>query len=449
LKFIKMQMKIKLTLLGLFVCSTIFAQDRIMIDQVVAVIGNKIVKHSDVEAQLSNMRMHGEPVDESSYCRVLEQLMINKLFEHQADLDSIEIPDIDLDADLDRRMRFFVQQFGSRERLEEFYGKPIIAIKEEFRDMVRSQMVAQQMQARITSEVRVTPSEVRRFFEELHPDSVPLIPTEFEIYQIIRSPAISREQRDEVRSRLTGFRDRILRGESFAALARSFSQCPSSRQGGELGMFTRGDMHSEFEAAAFSLRDGEISPVIETPFGFHIIQLIERRGENVNVRHILLRPEPDVEEMDRARVFLDSVAGLVRDSVHTFQEAARLFSEDPSGRVGGLYTSPITGNSRVTADEMDQNIFFIVNNFEEGQISNASFFTTEEDEQAVRILLLNKRIPPHRANLDQDYDRILNMAMTQARQNRMAEWLAQRLRTQYVRLNAKARGCAFEHNWGQ
>ena len=442
-------MKARLTLLSLFLCTTIFAQDRIMIDQVVAVVGNRIVKHSDVESQLNNMRMQGEPVDDCSYCRVLEQLMIDRLFQHQADLDSIEISDAAVEEMLDRRMRFFINEFGSRERLEEFYGRPIIAIKEEFRDMVRLQMVSQEMAATITRDVRVTPSEVRQFFDNMHPDSIPLIPAQFEIYQIIRTPAISREQNDEVRGRLTGFRNRILQGERFSTLATMFSECPSSRQGGELGFFGRGEMHPEFEATAFSLRDGEVSQIIETPFGFHILQLIERRGENVNVRHILLRPQPNVEDLDRERIFLDSIAQLVRDSVHTFQEAARLFSDDPSGRVGGLYVSPHTGNSRVTAGEMDQSIFFIIDNFEEGQISNAAFFVTEEREQAIRVLMLSRRFAPHRANLEQNYDVFKNMAEAEARQERMAEWLSQRLRTQYVRLNAAARSCTFEHNWGR
>jgi peptidyl-prolyl cis-trans isomerase SurA len=442
-------MRIKLILIGLFLGSTVFAQNRIMVDQVVAVIGNKIVKHSDVEAQISDMRMQGGTVDESSYCAILEQLMISKLFEHQAELDSITIPESEVEANLDRRIRHFVQVMGSREKLEEFYKKPIIAIKEEFRDMIRSQMVSERMGQKITEDVRVTPNEVRRFFNNLHPDSVPLIPTEFEIYQIIRKPVISREQKDEVRNRLNGYRERILKGERFSTLATLFSEYPSSRNGGELGMFGRGDMHPDFEATAFSLREGEISPIIETPFGFHILQLIARQGENVNVRHILLKPKPDVEDLGRAQIFLDSVAKLIRDSVYTFQRAAELFSEDPSGRVGGIYTSPRSGNSRITGEEMDPSIFFIVNNFEEGQVSNAAFFTTEDNEQAVRILKLGRRIAPHRANLEQDYDKIHHMAMMQARQARMTEWLNQRLRTQYVRLNGRATECTFEYNWRQ
>ena len=442
-------MKTKLTVLCLFLCTAIFAQDRIMIDQVIAVVGNRIVKHSDVETQINQMRMQGENVSDCSYCEVLEQLMIDRLFQHQADLDSIIIPDALIEEDLDRRIRFFIQQIGSRERLEEFYGMPVIAIKEEFRDLVRAQMISREMEATITRDVRVTPSEVRTFFENMHEDSIPLIPAQFEVYQITRTPEISREERADINNRLTGFRSRILQGERFATLATMFSECPSSRQGGELGFFGRGEMHPEFEATAFSLRDGEVSQIIETPFGLHIVQLIERRGENVNVRHLLLRPQPNVEDLDRERVFLDSIATLIRDEVYTFQEAARLFSQDPSGRVGGLFVSPFSGNSRVTAEEMEQGMFFIIDAFEEGQISNAAFFTTDQNEQGVRVLMLNRRFAPHRANLEQNYDVIKNMAEAEARQERMSEWLEQRLRTQYIRLNARARTCTFELNWGQ
>jgi len=442
-------MKTKLTVLFLFLCTAIFAQDRIMIDQVIAVVGNRIVKHSDVETQISQMRMQGETVSDCSYCEILEQLMIDRLFQHQADLDSIIIPDALIEEDLDRRIRFFIQQIGSRERLEEFYGMPVIAIKEEFRDLVRAQMTAREMEATITRDVRVTPSEVRLFFENMPEDSIPLIPAQFEIYQITRTPEISREEREQITNRLTGFRNRILQGERFATLATMFSECPSSRQGGELGFFGRGEMHPEFEATAFSLRDGEVSQIIETAFGLHIVQLIERRGENVNVRHLLLVPQPNIEDLDRERVFLDSIATLIRDETYTFQEAARIFSQDPSGRVGGLFVSPFTGNSRVTAEEMEQGMFFIVDAFEEGQVSNATFFTTDQNEQGVRILMLNRRFAPHRANLEQNYDVIKGMAEAEARQERMAEWLAQRLRTQYIRLNARARTCTFELNWGQ
>jgi peptidyl-prolyl cis-trans isomerase SurA len=426
------------------------AQNKIMIDQVVAVVGNKMVKHSDVEAQISSMKVNGETVDANTYCKVLEQLMISKLYEHQAELDSIEIPDSEVEANLDRRIRYFIQQIGSREKLEEFYNKPVLAIKEEFRDMIRAQMVSMKMEEEITADVKVTPSEVRKFYSQMDADSVPLIPTEYEIYQIVKKPAISKEQKDMVKQQLTEYRNRILKGERFSTLATMFSEDPgSSKRGGELGMFGRGEMYSEFESAAFSLKEGEVSPVIETKAGFHILQLIERQGENVNVRHILLKPEPNIEDLDRAQKLLDSIAKLVRDSVHTFQQAAELFSDDPSARMGGLYTGPYSGNARVTAEEMDPNIFFIVDKFEVGQISNATFFETEEREKAARIILLKDRIAPHRADLEHDYDKIYNLAMQQAKEKVMDEWLNRKLKTLYVRLNDKAKECTFQYQWGQ
>jgi peptidyl-prolyl cis-trans isomerase SurA len=384
--------------------------------------------------------------------------MLNKLYEHQADLDSISVPDAEVEANIDRRIRYFIQQIGSREKLEEYYEKPIIAIKEEFRDMIRAQLVSRKMEAKIVEDVRVTPSEARRFYNQLHPDSIPLIPTEYEISHIVKKPTISKEQKDEVRHRLNEYRNRILRGERFTTLATMFSECPSSRQGGELGFFERGDMHPEFEAAAFLLKEGEISLVIESPSGFHILQLIERQGQSVNVRHILLKPKPNIEDWDRAQKLLDSVAKLIRDSVHTFEKAAELFSDDPSGKVGGIYTSPFTANVRMSAEEMATSIFFIIDKFKEGEISNATIFETDIREQeylgvareeAVRILKLNKRIAPHSANLEQDYDKIYNMALMRAKQAKMEEWLNQKLKTQYVRLNDKTKECTFEYNWGQ
>lgn len=431
-------------------CSSICAQEKIMIDQVVAVIGNKMIKHSDIESQLNNMRAQGETIDGTTYCKVLEQLMISKVYEHQAELDSIEIPENEVEAELDLRIRFFTEQIGSKEKLEEFYGKSILAIKEEFRDMVQAQMVSGRMESKITEEVKVTPSEVRKYFSLLNSDSLPLIPTEYEVFQIIKKPVVNQEQKDLIKTRLNEYRSRILKGERFSSLAVMFSEDPGSAQkGGETGFFGRGEMVSEFESTAFSLKEGEISPVIETPFGFHILQLIERRGENVNVRHILLRPEANIEDLNRAQIFLDSVAKLIRDSVYSFQKAAELFSDDPSGKMGGLYTGQKSGNARMMAEDMESDVFFLINMFKIGDISNATFYETKDREKAVRIVMLANRTAPHSANLENDYDKIYNMAMQQARQKTMTDWLSQKLKTLYVRLNTKTKECQFEYQWGQ
>jgi peptidyl-prolyl cis-trans isomerase SurA len=423
-------------------------QKKIILDEVVAVVGNKIVKYSDIEAQMNNLRMYGEKVNDNSYCEILERLMISKLYEHQAELDSIFISDAEVELELDRRIRYFIQQAGSQEKLEEYYEKSIIAIKEEFREMVREMMISHTMEGKITEDIRVTPSEVKKFFENGGKDSIPLIPAEFEIQHITKLPKITDAQKREVVDRLNNFRTRILKGERFQALAILYSDDPgSAKKGGELGFFGRGVMYSEFEATAFSLKEGEISQVIETKAGFHILQLIERKGDQVNVRHILIQPKANVEELAKAQVFLDSIAGLIQDSIYTFEEAARLFSDSPDGKTGGYYTGEYSGNLRMTAEEIDPNVFFVIDKFEIGQISKATPFQTDEREDGMQILRLKNRIAPHQAELNTDYDKIYNIALAIARQNRMIEWIEKKIKTMYIKLSPKAQKCQFENDW--
>ncbi|GHS85870.1 peptidylprolyl isomerase [Bacteroidia bacterium] len=428
--------------------SLVHAQGKIMLDEIVVVVANKMIKHSDIEAQIANLKMQGTAVTDQSYCELLEQLMVTKLYENQAELDSLFVSETEVEANIDRRIRYFIQQIGSREKLESFYNKSVVAIKEEFREMIRSQMIAGQMENKITEDVRVTPNEVRQFFEQLPPDSVPLVQTEYEVSQIIKKPVITQAQKDATKAKLNEYRDRILKGERFSALAAFYSEDPgSAKKGGELGFFNRGEMYSEFESTAFSLKEGELSPVIETKAGFHILQLIERRGESVNVRHLLLQTQPSAEELYAAQKFLDSVAKLIRDSVHSFDEAAQLFSDDPSGRTGGLYTSPYSGNARMVSEEMEPDVFFIIDKFEIGQVSNASPMQNEDREQAMRILQLRNRTSPHKANLQSDYDKIYTIALNEAKQKAMEDWLVKKIKTTYIKQTNKAESCTFKYRW--
>ncbi|GHU86002.1 peptidylprolyl isomerase [Bacteroidia bacterium] len=421
-----------------------------MLDEVEVVVGNKMIKHSDIEAQLNNMKLSGEIIPPNAYCVVLERLMVTKLYEHQAELDSIDISEEEIEDNMDRRIRYFIQQIGSQEKLEEYYNKPVVAIKEEFREMIRAQMVSSKMEAKITEEVKVTPSEVRKFFESTDIDSFPLIPAEYEVSVITRMPKISKEQKQIIKDKLNGYRSRILKGERFAALAILYSEDPgSAKKGGELGFFGRGEMYSEFEATAFSLKEGEISPVIETKAGFHILQLIERKGEQVNARHILLQIKPDIQELADASKFLDSVAKLIADSVYTFEEAARRFSNAPNAPTGGVYASPYTGNVKMVAEEMGQNIFFIVDKFEIGQVSKPSPFETEDREQGIQLIKLRNKTQPHKANLEDDYDKIYNIAINFERQKKMSEWTEKKIKNTYLKLSKTASDCTFEKQWKQ
>ncbi len=446
LSFIRKYSSISLLLLSFPLCS--IAQEGVVIDQIVGVVGNQIVKLSDVEAQVANMKMQGGEITPNTRCEVFEMMIVNKLYENQANIDSVFVSETDVEAELDRRLRYYIAQIGSREKLEEFYKKSILEIKEEFREMIKSQLTAQRMEAQITKDVKVTPSEVRKYFQSLPSDSVPLIATQYELSSIMKSPKVGKAEREVVKQRLNDYRNRILKGERFATLAAIYSEDPgSAKKGGELGMFTRGDMYSEFESVAFSLKEGEISPVFETPAGFHIVQLVERQGENVNARHILLRPKPSDVELMHARTELDSVAQLIRDSVYTFEMAAAMFSDDPSGKTGGVYTSPYTGNSLMSAEEMDPQIFFVIDRLEVGQISAAVPVENDDKQQAYRIFYLKKRTTPHQATLTQDYDRISDLALEAAKKKQMEDWLNQKVSTTYVRIYDDFKNCPFRYSW--
>jgi peptidyl-prolyl cis-trans isomerase SurA len=304
------------------------------------------------------------------------------------------------------------------------------------------------MEEKITANVRVTPSEVKKFYQNGGKDSIALVPAEFEVQRITKLPKITETQRKELKDRLNNFRSRILKGERFQALAILYSDDPgSAKKGGELGFFGRGEMYSEFESTAFSLKEGEISPVIETKAGFHILQMIERKGDQVNVRHILLQPKANVEELATAQRVLDSIGKLIADSVYTFEEAAKLFSDDPTGVTGGYMTGIYTNNIRMIAEDIDPNVFFVIDKFEVGQVSKATPFQNEDRENGMQILKLKNRIAPHQANLEQDYDKIYNYALAMAKQREMTQWIEKKIKTIYLKFNNNAEKCDFLNKW--
>jgi peptidyl-prolyl cis-trans isomerase SurA len=265
------------------------SQERVVIDQVIAVVGISAILESDIINQQRQMEAQGMNFGADSHCMILDEVLFQKLLYNQAQIDSIEVADDQVEQVLERRLRFFIQQIGSREKLEAYYGKSIDELKEEFREIVREQELSQRMESKITENISVTPSEVRRFFNSLPPDSIPMVESELMLAKIVKNPPVSKEEIDVVKERLESFRTRVLQGESFSTLAIMYSEDPgSARRGGELGFYGRGELYPEFEAIAFGLRPGEVSDIVETEAGYHIIQMMERRGEQVNVRHILL-----------------------------------------------------------------------------------------------------------------------------------------------------------------
>jgi len=432
----------------------LFAQEEgKVIDQVIAVVGGNIILESEIEAQYLQYRMQegGHYGGESTIkCSMLETMLYQKLLLNQAELDSVEVSESQVKAEMDRRLRHYISMFGSVEKFEEFYQKSIIEFKDELKDQVRELMLVENVQHSITADVNITPSEVISFFKEIPKDSLPFVNAEVELAQIVKLPPVNKEEIERVKNKLQEMRYRIINGESFATLAVMYSEDPgSAKKGGELGMFGRGEMFPEFEAAAFSVKEDEVSEIIETEAGFHIIQLIERRGDYINVRHILISPKVSPLDLAEAKVELDSIATLIEKEEYTFEEAVVRFSEDPSKNNGGILINPMTGTGLFEADQLDPKVFFVIDKIEVGEISVPVQFQTNDNKDAYRILYLRNRTEPHKANLKQDYDNIQEWALEQKKQVVIADWITEKAEDTYVKINDKYEDCEFISTWGK
>ena len=425
-----------------------FAQSRVVIDQVIGVVGNSAILESDVINQQRQLEAQGIDFGINPDCAILDDVLYQKLLFNQAQLDSIEVADDQVEQVLDRRIRFFIQQIGSRERLEAYYGKTIDELKDEFRELIREQELSQRMEAKITENINVTPSEVRRFFNSLPEDSIPMVESEWVMAKIVKEPPIPKEEIDLVKERLEEFRQRILQGESFSTLAILYSEDPgSARRGGELGFHQRGDLFHEFEAVAYGLRPGEVSEIVETQAGYHIIQMIERRGEQINVRHLLLMAKASPSDLAKARNELDSIRNLIITGDMTFEEAVEKFSDDPNKINQGLMVNPYTGTNRFRTEEMEPALFFAVDKLEVGEITEPIPMMSEDGKQAFRLVKLISRIEPHRANLQDDYDLIQNLALQQKQRRAIQSWINRRLSSTYVFIHDNYQHCEFDFEW--
>lgn len=431
-----------------------------VIDKVVAVVGKNIILQSDIENQYIQYRMQGltDGTGKEVRARILEDLLLQKLMLNQAEMDSITVTDDQVEAQMDQRIRYFVTRLGSQEKLEEQFGKSMSEIKEEVRQAVKDQMLQEQVQAKIMQNVVVTPKEVKDFFNDIPNDSLPLIQPEYEIVQIVKRPPVSIDEKLQVKDRLYQIRKRILEGESsFSTMAVLYSEDPgSARQGGELGFAGKGVYATEFENVAFNLHDGEISDVVETQFGFHIIQLIERRGETVNCRHILLTAKVPVEALEKAQNQLDSVAQLIRNGDMTFEEACKKFSDDDSKNNGGYLTNAGTGGNWLSLKDMQQleaeypeykNLAFVVSRLEVGEVSDPLPMTTNENNDAFRLIMVKRKTEVHQANLKDDYTLIQNWAIGQKRQEAIGKWVSNKAAKAYIRLDDAYKNSVFYYDW--
>jgi len=430
--------KAHLFFISLFTATALVAQAQPKtVDGVAAIVGGDIILKSEIEEQYDvfNRQNFGESV---SHCEVFEELLFQKLLIHHAEIDSVTVGEDEVEANMDRRIQQLIMQMGDQQKLEEFYEKSVVEIKEEMRTLIKEQLVAQRMQMTIVEGIEVTPSEVRSFYESLPQDSVPLINAEVEISQIVKYPEVSKEAEKEVVDKLAGLKERIENGTSFSSMAILYSEDPgSNKKGGEYKGIQRGVFVKEFEAVAFNLRKGEISDPFKTEFGYHIVQLLEKRGEELDLRHILIKPKLSQEDLKEAKNFLDSVASAINTGDLTFEDAARMYSEDENTRFnGGKMSNFQSGNNKFEISQLDRGLFGVVNNLGAGELSESSFFVSDDQREAFRIVRVDAKFEPHRANLDLDFTRIKGFALQEKQARLVDEWKDEKLQETFVKVNS-------------
>ena len=417
------------------------------------VVGDEAILKSDVEnerlnAQYENRRFDGDP-----YCVIPEELAVQKLFLHQAEIDSVEVSDQEVLQRVEQRTSWLIDQFGSKEKLEEYYNKSYTQIREMLRDNIREGMRVQQMQQKIIGDIKLTPAEVRNYFSKLPKDSIPFVPTQVEVQIIELMPKISEKEIERVKAQLREYADRVNKGEtSFSILARFYSQDPgTAARGGEGGFTGRGELVPEFANVVFNLTDPKkVSKVFETEFGYHIAQLIEKRGDRVNYRHILLRPEVDKKDIDAALARLDSIGDDIRKAKFSFDDAATWLSQDKDTRNNhGLLANPQNSTSRFEMQQLasliSQDVAKVVEKMQIGEISKAFTMINSKGKEVCAIVKLKNRIDGHKATITEDYQRLKSMVTAKRSEEKIQKWIVEKQKNTYVRINPSWRNCDFKY----
>ena len=421
------------------------------IDGIVAVIGKSIIMRSDLEKHFMDYKAQFKTIEDPDevYCSILENLIFNKLMVNQAELDSIEVTDEEVDYRLNTRIQYFLQQTGGDVKyIENYFNKSMAEIKKDMREMMYEQALIEQVQSSITSNITVTPSEVNQFAAKIGPDSMPMVETSYQFGEIVKIPLVSEEEVAEVKERLNGYRERILRGEKIGALARLYSDDPgSASKGGDLGFVERGTLYPEFEAAAFNLKSGEVSQVVKTQAGYHIIQMIERRGESIRVAHILIQPKPSTDEQVRAITYLDSVRQIILDEKLTLEEAAKRFSEGSTKMNGGMVVNPYNSSLTFDRQTLDDATFTTINKLIPGEYSECVPFVNDDGVMAYRLIYLKEKVLQHKANLVEDYDMIKNAALEQKKYDAMEKWVVDKVKVTNMKISEQYRYCPFVSKW--
>lgn len=440
-------MKIILLNILLFISILSHAQS---IDKIQAIIGSEILLISDIENQYNQILSQGVIETEDMRCQIVDELLLQNFLIHHAKIDStIEIVSDDIDAEINNRISYFENQLGSLEKVEAYFNRSIESMEDELRIIVKDQFYTQKKQSKIISDVKITPNEVKDFYRTLNSEEIPIVPTKLQMSQIVIEPELSEDKKNSIKEKLNGFRKRIYNGEDFKVLATLYSDdVVSANNGGELGFMQRGELVPEFERAAFKLKKDEISEVVESKFGYHIIQMIERRGEQINVRHILIKPKFSSLSLQNARENINSIKSDLDSSLISFKDALQKYSDDESKNNGGLIINPKNGTTFFTFEELDPSIRYIVERMNIGDVSDPSLSKSQDGTQAAyRLVKLNNKIEEHKANIVDDFDLLKEYALSNKKQSVLEKWVSDNLANTYINISNDLSECACYKKW--
>lgn len=417
-------------------------QQKMLIDQIVATVGDKKILQSDVENQILQLQAQGY-ASPTVRCDVLTDLISQKLLLIQAEKDSVTVSPSQVEGELERRLQYFVRQIGSQEKLEEYYNKSIPEIKQDLREMLHDQIRTQKMKQQLMMEVDISPQDVKSFYKNMNEDSIPMINKKVKINQIVKYPEESDKAESSARKELLELRKRILEGERFSTMAVLYSDDPgTARKGGELGFRSEEELDPAFADAAYGLQEGEVSGIVESAYGFHLIKLIAREGDQVNVRHILKRPNVTFQQKQQMKANLDSIAELIRTGEYTFEKAAIKFSEDKKYKQsGGLLVNPMDASNEFELDQLPSADYTAVKDLKVGEISDPFEGRDENGNIVFKIIKLKSEIPAHRANLEEDFDRIKQIAKQTKQQEIISRWLDKKQKNTYIHVDPSFDEC--------
>lgn len=440
------------TLLLIYSITISFSQKSITVDKIIAQIGENVILKSDIETQKNQLKNENQKVDATTHCSVLEGLLIQNLLLNQAEIDSIKVTDNQVDSEMENRIRVIENQIGGRQKMEEFYKKTITQIKNEFRPIIKKRIMTEEMQRQVSSGITISPKEIELYFNKLPSDSIPLINSKLSFQQIVVFPEITKEDKQNSIDKLKEIRDKIIGGKSFESQARIHSQDPGSApQGGKISA-SRGMMVAPFEATAFSLKEGEISDVFETDYGYHIIQMIDRKGDDYTCRHILIVPEFNNISLSKASTQIEECYKKLKENQLTWEQAVTTYSNDVNTKQNkGIISNPITGENTWSMEDLnqvDQQIYLLTDALEKGDITKPSiYFDMNEKKQGIRIVRLAERTSPHRANLKEDYTLIQKACEHSKKEAIFSKWINDKINNAFVRIDEEYNSCNFKYNW--